>query len=52
MVPVVAVVPISAVAVVLGWMVMGRVSLRNRRRRRIKADDTAGEGATIIIAVE
>ena len=41
-VAVVPVVPISAVAVVLGWVVMGRVGLRHWSGRRIKADDTAG----------
>ena len=41
-VPVVPVVTISAVAVVLGWVVMGRVGLRHWSGRRIKADDTAG----------
>ena len=41
MVSVVSVVPVSAVAVVLSWVVVGRVGLRHWSGWRIKADDTA-----------
>jgi len=49
MVPVVPVVPVSAVAVVLSWVVVGRVGLRRWRGWRIKADDTAAEIGRIVI---
>jgi len=51
-VPVVAVVPVSAVAVVLGWVVVGRVGLRRWSGWRIKADDAAAKGGARSIVIE